>query len=64
MKRLAPAHPLLCAGTLGAEPVDVLLAAAKDTELQPLIAQLGSPHVETRAPGSSGPARWAARKSS
>ena len=38
-----------CAGALRAEPVDVLLAAASDAELQPLIAQLVSPHIETRA---------------
>ena len=37
------------AGVSHAEPVDVLLAAANDAELQPLIRQLESPHTETRA---------------
>jgi len=40
---------LFATTALRAEPADVLLAAATDTELQPLIAQLGSPHTETRA---------------
>ena len=50
MKRLLlPVLFLSCLTVLRAEPVDVLLTAASDAELQPLIARLGSPHVETRA---------------
>ena len=40
---------LLLPVALRAESVDVLLAAASDAELQPLISQLGTPHTETRA---------------
>jgi adenosylhomocysteine nucleosidase len=40
---------LLSLGPLRAESADVLLAAATDRELQPLIALLESPHSETRA---------------
>ena len=34
---------------LGADHTDLLLQAATDAELQPLISPLVSPHVETRA---------------
>lgn len=48
MKRLLLPLLLLAAATLRAE-TDVLVAAATDAELQPLVARLGSPHAETRA---------------
>ena len=38
---------VLLAANLRAESADVLLAAASDAELQPLISRLGTPHTET-----------------
>ncbi len=49
MKRLLSCLLLAAAVSLRAEAVDVLLTAATDAELQPLIKQLGSPRTETRA---------------
>jgi adenosylhomocysteine nucleosidase len=40
---------LLLVGGLRAENVDILLAAASDAELQPLINRLVNPHTESRA---------------
>jgi adenosylhomocysteine nucleosidase len=49
MKRLLLLFLLAVPAALRAESVDVLLTAATDAELQPLIRQLGSAHTETRA---------------
>ncbi len=40
---------LLLPAALRAASVDILIAAATDAELQPLVARLGSPQAETRA---------------
>ncbi|MEJ1972051.1 MAG: 5'-methylthioadenosine/S-adenosylhomocysteine nucleosidase [Lacunisphaera sp.] len=49
MKRLVFLLALAATASLRAESVDVLLAAATDAELSPLIKQLGAARTETRA---------------